>query len=36
MIKVQLGATKNEGFYEIKVSMIKLRDGVPDAEIFER
>ena len=36
MIKVQLGTPKNEGFYEIKVFMIKLRDGLPDSEIFEK
>lgn len=36
MIKVQLGTPKNEGFYEIQVLMIKLRNGVPDQELFDK
>jgi hypothetical protein len=36
MIKVKLGTPKNEGFYEIEITMIKLRNGLPDSELFEK
>ena len=36
MVKVKLGTPKNEGFYDIHISIIKLRNHLPDAEIIDK
>jgi len=35
MVKVRLGAPKNEGQYDIELHEIILRDGLPDSKYYD-